>query len=121
MRATHGVGAAGLIAFLALSSSAGYAAGQDAAPAEPGTRTAQIEQAKKQKSTALVEYQPNKAEALIDRAEDLLLTGRVHWHPFFDSAYAGGGFTLGAGYITHVSSYNTLDVRGSYTLSNYKR
>ena len=33
----------------------------------------------------------------------------------------GGGFTLGAGYLSHVGDYNTLDVRGSYTFSNYKR
>ena len=118
---THGMGAAGLIALTGLLSCAAPAAAQDAAPPEAGTRTAVIEQAKQKKSTALVEYTPNKAEALIDRAEDLFLTGRVHWHPFFDSAYAGGGFTLGAGYITHVSSYNTFDVRGSYTLSSYKR
>ena len=43
------------------------------------------------------------------------------WHPFFESAYSGGGFTLGAGYAHHVSPYNLLDVRGSYTLSGYKR
>ena len=35
--------------------------------------------------------------------------------------YSGGGFTLGAGYAKHVSSYNTVDFRGSYTLKNYKR
>src|SRR6187200_1352032 len=115
MRLTRGAEAAGLIALIGLLGSAATAAGQDTAAAEPGTRTAVIEQAIKQKSNTLVEYKPNKVEEAIDRAEDLFLTGRVHWHPFFDSAYAGGGFTLGAGYITHVSSYNTFDVRGSYT------
>ena len=64
---------------------------------------------------------PTKAETYIDRAEDLLLTGGLHWHPFFDSAYAGGGFTLGAGYRRFVSSYNTVDLRGSITFSGYKR
>ena len=43
------------------------------------------------------------------------------WHPFFESAYPGGGFTVGAGYRQHVSSYNMIDVRGSYTFSGYKR
>ena len=33
----------------------------------------------------------------------------------------GGGFTLGAGYAHHVSAYNMLDVRGSYTILGYKR
>jgi outer membrane protein assembly factor BamA len=45
----------------------------------------------------------------------------MHWHPFFTSAYAGGGFTLGAGYATHVGSYNTIDFRGSWTPSGYLR
>ena len=53
--------------------------------------------------------------------EEYLLTGAVKWHPFFTSAYGGGGFTLGAGYLQHVGDYNTLDTRGSYTFSNYKR
>ena len=47
--------------------------------------------------------------------------GVPRWHPFFDSAYYGGGFTLGAGYAQHVSPYSLLDVRGSYTVLGYKR
>ena len=31
------------------------------------------------------------------------------------------GFTLGVGYAHHVSPYNMLDVRGSYTILGYKR
>ena len=45
----------------------------------------------------------------------------MHWHAFWQNAYSGGGFTLGAGYLTHVSSYNLLDVRASFTPSGYKR
>jgi hypothetical protein len=51
----------------------------------------------------------------------VFLSGRAHLHPFFDSAYAGGGFTLGAGYAHHVSAYNTIDLRGSITFTGYKR
>ena len=51
----------------------------------------------------------------------MFITGTLNWHPFFQSAYGGGGFTLGAGYLAHVGSYNTLDLRGSYTFSGYKR
>jgi hypothetical protein len=50
-----------------------------------------------------------------------MLSGRLHWHPFFQNAYSGGGFTLGAGYMRHVSPYNFVDVRGSITFSGYKR
>ena len=87
----------------------------------PTSRTAAIEQAKAEKNTALQPYTPNKLETAIDRAEDLFLSGRLHWHPFFESAYAGGGFTLGAGYRRFVSPYNTIDLRGSITFSGYKR
>jgi hypothetical protein len=85
------------------------------------TREAEIARAKAEKVGALQPYEPSKAEQLIERAEDMLLSGRLHWHPFFDSAYSGGGFTVGAGYRRYVSSYNTLDVRGSITPSGYKR
>jgi hypothetical protein len=85
------------------------------------SRTATIEQAKAEKTSQLRPYAPNKVEAALDRAEDILISGRLHWHPFFESAYAGGGFTLGAGYRRFVSPYNTVDLRGSITFSGYKR
>ena len=47
--------------------------------------------------------------------------GQVRWHSFFHSAYAGGGFTLGAGYTKFVSPHNMLDTRGSITFTGYKR
>lgn len=103
----------GLVA-IAFSGAAAAARAQD-------SREAEIAQAKAEKAKVLHPYVPTKAEDLLDRAEELLLTGGLHWHPFFDSAYAGGGFTLGAGYRRYVSSYNTIDLRGSITFSGYKR
>jgi hypothetical protein len=103
----------GLAAVMSLSAAAAARA-QD-------SREAEIAREKAEKAKAVHPYVPSKAEKLIDRAEDLLLSGELRWHPFFESAYAGGGFTLGAGYRRHVSSYNTLDLRGSITFSGYKR
>jgi hypothetical protein len=88
---------------------------------EPATREKAIEDSQAEKAKDLHPYVPNKAEALINAVEQNLTNGVVHWHPFFDSAYSGGGFTLGAGYATHLSPYNILDVRGSYTFAGYKR
>ncbi len=88
---------------------------------EATTREAAIEQAQAEKVKALHPYVPGKTEALMNRAEDILVNGVPRWHPFFESAYYGGGFTLGAGYAHHVSPYNLLDVRGSYTILGYKR
>jgi len=89
------------------------------APAEP-TREAVIEGEQAEKAAELRQYQPGKMEALFNRAEGILVNGVPQWHPFFDNAYYGGGFTLGAGYAHHVSPFNMLDVRGSYTIRGYK-
>ena len=89
--------------------------------ATPGARAALLEQAQAEKARTLQPFEPNSVERVVNRLEDMFVTGQVHLHPFFDSAYAGGGFTLGAGYARHVSEYNTIDVRGSITFSGYKR
>jgi hypothetical protein len=91
-----------------------------AAPA-PGSRTAVIEQAQAAKAATLTPAAPGKAEAYVTRISDTFLSGELHWHAFWQNAYSGGGFTLGAGYLRHVSSYNFVDVRGSVTFSGYKR
>ena len=85
------------------------------------TRVGVIAAAQAEKAKDLKPYEPNKAERIVTMLEEKFLGGQLKWHPFFESAYSGGGFTLGAGYATHVSSYNTVDVRGSITFSNYKR
>ena len=112
-----GVGRFCLAALLAVSIGTRPVAAQQS----QDSRETQIARIKAEKALALRPYQPNRAEALIERAEELFLSGELHWHQFFQSAYAGGGFTLGAGYRRHVSPYNTLDVRGSFTFSGYKR
>src|SRR5215510_790760 len=88
--------------------------------AEPPTREAAIEQEQGTKATQLHPYVPGKTERLLNRADDLLVSG-LRFHPFFQSAYSGGGFTLGAGYAQHIGAYNYIDFRGSYTITNYKR
>ena len=88
---------------------------------EPPTREAAIEQDQAEKAKTLHPYVPGKTEELLNRARRPPGQRRPRWHPFFESAYSGGGFTLGAGYAHHVSAYNMLDVRGSYTITDYKR
>ena len=113
-------GLAALVVTLMSLAAAPSVSGQPA-QAEGETRTGTIEAQQKAKSGELKPYEPNKAELWVKKIEEMFLTGNVKWHPFFTSAYGGGGFTLGAGYLTHVRDYDTLDVRGSYTFSNYKR
>ena len=99
---------------------AGIARAQSPAAGDD-TRSGRLTAQQQEKSTRLKPYAPRKAEEWVKTLEEQLITGAVHWHPFFQSAYAGGGFTLGAGYLSHVGSYNTLDLRGSYTPSGYIR
>ena len=87
---------------------------------EPSTRAAAIAQAQAEKAERVRPYEAGTLEKYLDKAERIMTSG-LRWHPFFQSAYSGGGFTLGAGYRTHVSPYNTVDFRGSYTFSGYKR
>jgi hypothetical protein len=96
----------------------GSALAQAQQQSEPQTRAGQIEE--QQAAKEVRPYRPGKAEKWLDYAESTLTTGSG-FHPFFISAYSGGGFTLGAGYLKYVSPYNTLDVRGSLTFSGYKR
>jgi len=94
----------------------GVVSAQDAS-----SRVAVIEQAQEVKDQNLRPAEVGRVEQYVTRLTDAFLSGQVHWHPFWQNAYSGGGFTLGAGYTQYVSSYNTLDVRGSITFSGYKR
>jgi len=88
---------------------------------EPETRQKAIEEAESKKAEKLTPQVANKAEATTARVIDLLQGNEHKIHPFFQNAYSGGGFTLGAGYGRFVSPFNTIDVRGSYTILGYKR
>ena len=116
------IGAAPLIAALIFATvgTARAASGQSPPPGDD-TRAGQLVALEQAKAKELKPYVPNKAEILVKKLEEQFLTGNLHWHPFFQSAYAGGGFTLGAGYARHVSDYNIVDFRGSITPSGYKR
>jgi hypothetical protein len=86
----------------------------------PATRAAAIGEDEAAKAGQLTPYKANGAEHWAQKAEEILMGG-LHWYPYFQSAYSGGGFTLGAGYKRYVSAFNTVDVRGSYTIKGYKR
>jgi len=85
------------------------------------TRAARIAAEQQEKAKDLKPYAPNKAELWVKELDQTFFSGQLRWHPFFESAYRGGGFTLGAGYLAHVGDYNWVDVRGSVTPSGYIR
>ena len=85
------------------------------------SRQAAIEQEQAAKLAESHPYVPNKAERIFERIDTIVAGGVPRWHPYFESAYSGGGFTLGVGHTQYVSAYNYIDARGSYTFSGYKR
>jgi hypothetical protein len=87
---------------------------------EPDTRQSTTENAAEEKAQNLHPYEVTTAEKLMMRIERRFTNQVVKFHPYFQNAYRGGGFAVGAGYMFHPGSYNTLDVRGSYSLSSYK-
>jgi len=86
---------------------------------DPDSRQATVEQEQATKSTTLHAYVPSVFERVVTRAENTLLNGATKWHPFFQNSYGGGGFAPGIGYVQRVSSYGTVDIRGSRSLKGY--
>jgi hypothetical protein len=107
-----------LIALLLI---AGSAETSDAQQPEPTTRAAVIEKSQAEKARNLTPYVPTRGERLGAKIEEVLTGEERHFYPFFESAYSGGGFALGAGYLHHVSPFNFIDARGSYSVYGYKR
>jgi len=91
------------------------------AVAQDTTREGVIEQQQAEKDQKLTPPTPNRGERAAAKFEEFLTGGGSTWYPFFSSAAQGGGFTLGGGYRTYVSPYNTIAFQGSYTLLGYQR
>jgi hypothetical protein len=92
-----------------------------AAPASgQSSRAELITQQEAAKAKKVAPHEPNKAEALVATVEDILLGNPSGFYPFFGSVWSGGGFTLGAGYRQFTGDNTFLDVKGLYSLSNYK-
>jgi hypothetical protein len=111
----------GLSSLFTLVALAGPVAVAHAQQAEPTTRQGVIEQAQAEKARDLRPYTPSRGERLASRIQGVITGEGKHAHPFFESAYPGGGFAFGAGYARYVSAYNFIDARASYSTANYKR
>lgn len=110
----------GLVLAGAPSSMVFAQASSSSTSATPATREASIEQAEAEKLAAAHPIELNKGERVMNDVEDILTNG-LTWHPYFESAGQGGGFPFGAGYRRYVSPFNTIDFRGSYTITGYTR
>jgi hypothetical protein len=93
---------------------------QSAAPALPASRQENLAAQQAQKAQASRPPVPDRAEALIRKAEALFLETPSGWFPYFDSVYQGGGLTLGAGYRQFYGDNTSWDIKGLYSFLNYK-
>jgi hypothetical protein len=76
------------------------------------------QQAEKLKKAAPAK--PDKIEAWVEKFEQILLVDPSGFYPYFASVYHGGGFTLGAGYRQYFGDNTFWDVKGLYSMKNYK-
>jgi hypothetical protein len=63
---------------------------------------------------------PDRAEALVSRLQGIFLDNPSGFYPFLSSVYHGGGLTLGAGYRKFYGDNTYWDIRGLYSVKNYK-
>jgi hypothetical protein len=85
------------------------------------TREAVIAAEQADKATRLVPRVETRTERIIGRARRALTEEPSGFYPVFDSAYSGGGFTLGAGYRQFTGDRASWSVLGLYSIKSYKR
>ena len=62
----------------------------------------------------------DKAEELVRKMEAVFLVDPSGFFPYFDSVYQGGGLTGGAGYRKFYGDNTFWEVKGLYSVLNYK-
>lgn len=84
------------------------------------SRAAEIAAEQARKAAELRPYEPGAAERWAVTLRREFLDEPAGVYPYFDSVYSGGGFTLGAGYRRFFGDRTHWDVKGLYSLKNYK-
>jgi hypothetical protein len=85
------------------------------------TRAEEIAARQKEKAAASAPYQPSRFESFMTRLEENFASPPNGFYPEVGSIYAGGGFSLGAGYRRFYARNAVWDIRGLYSLKNYKQ
>lgn len=84
------------------------------------SRAAEIAAEQARKAAELKTYKAGAAERWTVAIRRELLAEPAGLYPFLGSVYSGGGFTLGAGYRQFFGDRTHWDVKGLYSLKNYK-
>ena len=84
------------------------------------TRFDEIAAEQARKAAEAKPYVPSGAERWFTELRKEFLDAPSGLYPYFASVYSGGGFTLGAGYRQFYGDRTHWDVKGLYSLKNYK-
>jgi hypothetical protein len=104
---------AGLVFATMLGIAPGFAAAQE-------TRTEEITKKQAEKAAKSAPYVPSGYEKIMQRIEDNYVSPPSGFFPYFGSVYSGGGFTLGAGYRHFYAREAVWELKGLYSIKNYK-
>ena len=88
------------------------------------SRAGSIASQQEEKSKKLQPEQPDKMERIITKMEKngwVVSANPRGIYPCFDSVYPGGSFTMGVGYRGYYGDYAFAEIRGLYSVRNYKR
>lgn len=95
-------------------------AGMPVAVCAQDSRAEHIAAAQAEKAENLHAYEPNRVERVVTALRLDALGQPRGLYPYFGSVYSGGGFTLGAGYRTFSGDRTHWDLKGLYSIKNYK-
>jgi hypothetical protein len=84
------------------------------------TRTAEITKKQEEKAAQAAPYTPSGYERIMNSIEQNYVSPPSGFFPNFDSVYPGGGFTLGAGYRHFYAREAVWEIKGLYSIKNYK-
>jgi hypothetical protein len=87
---------------------------------QPATREESIALRQAEKARTAQPPKPDKAERWVLKAEDMFLVNPSGFFPYFGSVYHGGGLTVGAGYRKFYGDNSFWEVKGLYSVLNYK-
>jgi outer membrane protein assembly factor BamA len=84
------------------------------------SRAGIIAEQQAEKAKRLAPYVPGTAERVLTRLQRGLVMSPGGVYPYFDSAYSGAGFTLGAGYRSYYGDNSQWNLRGLYAITGSK-
>jgi hypothetical protein len=73
-----------------------------------------------EKATNIKPPETSEAERIYLGVKSKLLEAPNGFYPYFDSVYSGGGFTLGGGYRHYYGDRSLINLKGLYSLTQYK-